>query len=129
VDSSIKPQPAVESLKRVLVVEDEATTYKAMRVLLTHYGFEVVHSPTLADALSKLAKNWEYVFIDLTLPDGDGSKVLELIRSRRMQTKVAVITGTEDAIRLSRVQSLKPDAIFQKPLNILSLLEKLQVTK
>lgn len=109
----------------VLVVEDDEATYKAMDALLTHYGFETAHATTTAMAMTLLAANPRYVFLDLMLPDGDGARVLEHIRLKQLPMTVAVITGTNDPERIRRVERLKPDIVLQKPLDFLLLLEKL----
>jgi DNA-binding response OmpR family regulator len=110
----------------VLVVEDDQATYAAMRSLLEHYGFSARHASTASEAMALLGTNPQYVLLDLMLPDGDGSKILEHIRIRQLPIKVAVITGISDPERLRKVQRLGPDAILTKPLDLIALLEKIK---
>src|SRR5262245_54904406 len=105
---------------RVLVVEDDLPTFQAMRALLEHYGFEVSHAMTTADALAGLAANPKYVFLDLMLPDGDGTRVLEHIRLKQLPITVAVITGTTDPDRIRRAEILKPELLLRKPFDFLT---------
>lgn len=110
----------------VLVVEDDKPTYDAMRKLLEHYGFASIHASTAAQAMAMLPANPHYVLLDLMLPDGDGTKILEHIRIKQLPIKVAVITGINDPDRLRRVERLGPDAILTKPVDLIALLEKIK---
>ncbi len=116
-------------LQRVLIVEDEPATSTAVQTLLEHYGFAVSHAPTTAAALAQLHTKPDYVILDLGLPDGDGSRVLEQIRVLQMPTIVAVVTGSTDPQRLQRVRRLRPDMMLPKPLDFLSLLQRMKPSK
>jgi DNA-binding response OmpR family regulator len=111
---------------KVLVVEDDQASARAMRLLLEHYGFDVSLVTTTREAMELLPSNPVYVFLDLMLPDGDGARVLEELRRLGSPTKVAVITGTTDPDLLRRVKRLAPDMLLQKPLDFFQLLEKIR---
>lgn len=110
----------------VLIVEDDEATYNAMRALLEHYGFQTAHASTTARAIALLSDKPRYVFLDLMLPDGDGESVLEHIRTANLPIDVAVITGTSDMQRIRRVEKLKPEMLLRKPLDFLTLLERIK---
>ena len=111
---------------RVLVVEDDSSTADALRRLLQYHAYEVLLSDTVAGALAHLDARPQYVLLDLMLPDGDGARVLEAIRDRRLDCRVLIITGVGDAERLERVRALGPDALLKKPLEFMQILEKLK---
>ena len=110
---------------RVLVVEDDPPTGHALELLLKHYRYEVITAKTVAAALLGLGSNPNVVLLDLMLPDGDGLTVLEAIRDRHLQTHVTVLTGVGDPDRLDRARQLKPDAMLQKPVDFLQILQQL----
>ncbi len=112
--------------QRLLLIEDDRTTSNALRAILTRLGWDVSCATTLAGALehfdgSKGNAPPAAVILDLMLPDGDGTRVLELIVQRGLSSRVVVTTGSSDAARLARIQELKPAAILLKPVDFRSL--------
>jgi CheY-like chemotaxis protein len=107
----------------VLLVENDTSTIDAMTQLLTHYECDVKSARTLLEAMPLLPATPQFAILDLMLPDGGGDRVLELIRRRKMPTKVVVITACRDRDRLRDVARLKPDLILTKPLNFIRLLD------
>jgi DNA-binding response OmpR family regulator len=95
-------------------------------MLLEHYDFDVTVAGTIGEAVEKLNSAPDYVLLDLMLPDGDGTRILQRIRSSNLSTRVAVMTASNDGERLERAKKLKPDMHFQKPLNFIELLAGLK---
>jgi DNA-binding NarL/FixJ family response regulator len=93
---------------------------------LNHYEYETRHARTLLEAMPLLTTAPKFAVLDLMLPDGGGERILDLIRRRKLPTKVAIVTACRDRDRLSDVVRLKPDAILSKPLDFLKLLEFLR---
>ncbi len=81
---------------------------------------------TVSAGLALLPLNPEAVILDLMLPDGDGLTVLQKVRAEYPTIRVAVTTGVEDRQRLDEIQSLKPDALLRKPLELSDLLRALE---
>jgi CheY-like chemotaxis protein len=121
--STTTPAAAV----RVLVVEDDHPTGHALQLLLTHYRYDVVTAHSVAQALEALSSGPapDAVLLDLMLPDGDGLRVLEAIRSRGLHSQVTVLTGVGDPERLDQATKLKPDAVLQKPVDFPQILKQL----
>jgi DNA-binding response OmpR family regulator len=88
-------------------------------------GWTVLEADTVLDALRHLDKDIKWVILDLMLLDGDGIAVLERIRNGGLPIKVAVVTAVGDFERLTAVNSLGPEFIMRKPININELLDKL----
>ena len=101
----------------MLVVEDVPDARAALDVLLRGCGVQTACAATLAGALRLLDWRPHAILLDLKLPDGNGVEVLRRVRSSGMSAQVAVITGTSDDRLLDEVRSLKPDAVFRKPLD------------
>ena len=56
------------------------------------------------------------------LPDGDGTAVLERVRSTPGGPRVLVTTASNDPAKLTAVRSLSPDALLAKPIDLPTLL-------
>lgn len=108
---------------KALIVEDDVTACTGLKRLLEHYGYQVEHAGTVADGLKGLEGKPDFVFLDLALPDGEGTRVLERVRMANMSSRVIVVSGTTEEGLLWRAKSLKPDAMLSKPLDFLRVLE------
>jgi DNA-binding response OmpR family regulator len=131
----------------VLVVEDDRTARRAIASILRMQGYAVSEAATLADATRQTACDHhngngderdadlesddaapqppEWILLDLMLPDGTGVDLLRRIRRDGLATRVCVITGCGAAM-LGEVQTLDPDYIFTKPLDVDRLLAALR---
>ena len=120
--SAAPPRPV-----RVLVVEDDGPTGHALALLLKHHRYEVISAHSVAEAVGRLTSEPapDAVLLDLMLPDGDGLKVLETIRQRRLPSQVTVITGVGDLERLECAMRLNPRAVLQKPVDFPQILAQL----
>ena len=107
--------------RRTLIVEDDRTSRRALERLLRAHDHEACSAATLAEALA-VVRAWrpECVVLDLMLPDGTGTAVLELVRREALPVRVAIATGAHGAI-VSEAELLAPDAVFRKPLDVARL--------
>src|SRR4051794_23230779 len=105
---------------RLLIAEDDAATRKALRGHYLRLGWQVSEAGTVAEALASLDSEPEpcCLILDLTLPDGDGTAVLERVRAKGHKTRVAVCTGSIDLAQLRAVALLRPDAMLPKPIRL-----------
>jgi len=100
---------------RILVVEDEEVIRDLLMMVFEREGLEATCAGTTAEALSRLDDCPTHITLDLHLPDGRGTEVLQEVRTRGLPARVAVTTGTIDPALLRIVSDLHPDRIFQKP--------------
>ena len=69
-----------QSVRRVLVVEDDAVQREAVSALLSSADVETVGVGTAADCLNQLkAQTFDCMVLDLTLPDASGFALLETL--------------------------------------------------
>jgi DNA-binding response OmpR family regulator len=109
--------PATVNEDRLLLIEDDPATARAMTRLMNTVGVSVEPVATLKEGLAALSRMPAVVVLDLMLPDGCGVEVLEAIRATGLQCKVAVVSGSTDTEVFKRLRAARPDAIFPKPLD------------
>lgn len=85
-------------MTRVLIVDDDASLQKALRLGLTAHGHDVIAASTGEQGISKTATDTpDVVVLDLGLPDVDGLTVLRRIRQMSdVPIIVLSATGTEE---------------------------------
>jgi DNA-binding response OmpR family regulator len=113
----------------VLVVEDDRTARRAIACILKQQGFAVSEAGTLADACREAGGDggvgFDWILLDLMLPDGNGSELLRRVRCGALpETKVCVITGCASTM-LNDVRRLEPEHVFTKPLDVEGLMAAL----
>jgi signal transduction histidine kinase len=123
-------RPIVRPLHRpkILVVEDDENSRYGLRSVLELEGFEVDEAGTAAEALTLLGRGrYDAVFMDITLPDADGTALIRQIRGQPggSATAIVALTGkTSDADR-RRIEEAGASAYFSKPVDVRSLLRTL----
>lgn len=103
---------------RLLVVDDDSATRWALRAIFSRQGWDVIVAETVAEGLKALEQAPRCVILDLNLPDGDGETILLAIRSRGLETPVAVCSGTTDPARVAAVMALRPEVLLAKPYDL-----------
>ena len=82
---------------KILVVEDDPTTLSLIKLVLRVLDFDVESAVSLKKAKDKLKYNgYNYVLLDLGLPDSQGTKTLQSIK-KATQDKIIIITGLMDS--------------------------------
>lgn len=114
-------------LRRVLLVEDDELASHALVLLLQRLGYDIVAALSVSEALGLLgAGSYDFVILDLMLPDGEGTEVLATIRARRLGARVIVATASGDEMLLDRVRNYHPDQILRKPTDIRTILSAMR---
>ena len=109
----------------MLVVEDDTLLRCALVAVLRRFGYEAVPAATVGEGLAQL-DGQAYAILDLNLPDGVGTTILQRIRAEKRPIRVAVATGTTDDDLLTEALAHGPDIILRKPFDVASLLKWLE---
>jgi CheY-like chemotaxis protein len=107
--------------KSVLIVEDDPITRTALVSLLSRLGYSTVPVATVAEALEHL-DGQDFAILDMNLPDGLGSAVLQRIRDEHRPMRVAMSSGNTDVAVMEDVRNLKAGIVLQKPIDVNALI-------
>jgi DNA-binding NtrC family response regulator len=113
---------------KILIVDDDAAIVRSMRRILESDGYQVEAAETGEKGLRLAAEaRFDLVLLDLRLGPMDGLEVLRLIKEKRPEQLVIMVTGFANVA--SAVEAMKRGAYdyIQKPFNVDEL--KLAVQK
>jgi len=81
-------------IEKIIVLEDDMIVRKNLEQQLRQRRYDVAAASTIADAQELLGKdNWDLIFVDIRLPDGEGTDLLKQIQARAYKPLVVMITG------------------------------------
>ncbi len=118
-----KPQTVPSnSVRRLVLVEDDVSVGEGLRMLLADEGFDVRLIERGADAITAIEDTRpELVLLDVNLPDVNGIDVYEQIHARWPELPVIFSTGHADARALENVRDRRVPSIM-KPYDVSELL-------
>lgn len=112
---------------RVLLIDDEEELVDTLRERLEIRGMWAETATTGEEALRMVQGTaYDVVVVDLKLPGLDGTKIVELIRDRRPETRVILITGHGSAGGELDDLTVLDYPILLKPFPIQRLVEQIQ---
>ncbi|RYU80515.1 response regulator transcription factor [Hymenobacter persicinus] len=112
----------------VLIVEDEKSLHQEVRQFLTQAQYLVDSAYTRAEASEKIFVNgYDFVLLDLGLPDGDGLSLLREAKENERQEASFIILTARGALD-DRIKGLDlgADDYLPKPFSLLELLSRMQ---
>lgn len=119
----VYPMPSL----KVLIVEDNPSVRELLKVLLESEGYEIVEAKDGLDGLLKAEfSKPDLMILDLMMPDVDGERVLDQLRSdpNLAGIPVLVVSGKYEA--LDRLKDLVGDEnVFPKPFEPTRLLDRI----
>lgn len=81
-------------IEKIIVLEDDALVRKNLEQHLRHRHYDVAAASSLAVAQEYLARdNFDLIFADVRLPDGQGTDLLKALQLRPQKPLVVVMTG------------------------------------
>ena len=110
--------------RKVLLLEDDVTTRRIMKRLLAINGFNVLEACCLKEGF-QLAIGNDWALCDLMLPDGNGIELARYCRLTQPETKIGILTATNDPAKIEEVQAFVPEVFYIKPIPVEELLAKL----
>ncbi len=93
-------------IEKIMILEDDPFVRKVLEQQLRTRRYEVSTAGTLAEAEELVARdNFDLAFVDVGLPDGEGTDLLRTLQPRAVKPLVVVITGhgsIESAVKCMR---------------------------
>jgi DNA-binding response OmpR family regulator len=111
----------------VLIVEDEKGLALEIDEFLSHEGFTVEHARTKKSAEEKIfVNNYDFILLDLGLPDGDGFDLLKMLKSLDKREDAVIILTARGAVD-DRIMGLEQgaDDYLAKPFSLSELLARM----
>ena len=122
-----KPQQKEERAKRILIVDDDPTSLRALRGVL-HNAYKVVMVDSAMSALVYLEdRHPDLILLDYEMPAINGPQFLAMLRAREKLKDIPVmfLTGKSDKDTVMTVMDLKPAGYLLKSTPTEQILEKL----
>ncbi len=105
-------------MKRVLLIEDHALFRESLALLLEwRMDLESVQAGSLAEGrrvLSAAKGTADFAIIDLDLPDGDGSELIEQLHETRPDVPILAFTADHSLVKRARALEAGADEVLAK---------------
>jgi len=111
----------------ILIVEDEKSLALEINEFLSGEGFTVEHARTKSTAEEKiLVNNYDFILLDLGLPDGDGFELLTTFKKLKDRDDAVIILTARSEVN-DRVLGLEhgADDYLAKPFSLNELLARI----
>ena len=115
-------------MKRVLVVEDEASIREMVALNLKMAGWEVVEAPSAERALELLphGEECDAALLDIMLPGMDGLSLCETIRRENNEIGIIIVSAKGQESDKIRGLSIGADDYITKPFSVSELVARLE---
>ncbi|MBI4320384.1 MAG: response regulator transcription factor [Chloroflexi bacterium] len=112
---------------RILVVDDDPSILRAVRIILARHGFQVDTAATGGEGVERfLGSHPDLLLLDLGLPDVDGFEVIRTIRAGA-STPIIVLSVREAERDKVAALDLGADDYLTKPFGVDELLARIRV--
>lgn len=111
----------------LLIVEDEKSLALELSEFLSREGFTVDHARTRKSGQEKISvNNYDFILLDLSLPDGDGFDLLKLLKTLPGREDAVIILTARGAVD-DRIMGLEEgaDDYLAKPFSLNELLARI----
>src|ERR1700690_4000698 len=112
---------------RVLLVEDDSSTAKAIELSLASEGI-ICDTTELGEEGLEIGKIYDYdiIILDLMLPDIDGYEVLRRLRAARVRTPILILSGLGELDHKIKGLGFGADDFLTKPFDRRELIARIQ---
>jgi DNA-binding NtrC family response regulator len=104
--------------QRILIVEDERTALRALKLILEDEGYAVLEASCGEDGLRlALSEQPDLVLLDIRLPDVDGITVLQRLRGASSNAAVIIMTAETSSVNAIRATQYGAFDYLSKPIH------------
>lgn len=107
---------------KILIIEDEPSLRELMHRELVREGYVVESASSFAEADAKLAGyNYDCILLDIMLPDGNGLRLLEMLKAQQRTENVIIISARDSLEDKVSGLELGADDYLPKPFHLMEL--------
>ena len=107
---------------KILIVEDEAALSESIEEYLSTQEYHCEIARNFHDAIEKIDYNdYDCILLDITLPDGDGLKILERLKEDKKTDGVLIISAKNSLDDKIKGLDLGADDYLSKPFHLSEL--------
>jgi DNA-binding NtrC family response regulator len=112
---------------KVLLVDDEVDFLNTLSERMRTRGMEVSTSSSGVEALEKVEKEaYDVIILDLMMPEVDGLEALKILKARRPELQVILLTGHGSVEKGIEAMKLGAMDFLEKPADLSHLTEKIK---
>ncbi len=124
---TLSSQQDSENRASVLVIEDEPTIIEFLRTGLTYEGYRVLVATDGNSGIDLARKNRvDIIILDIMLPDIDGFRVCQMLRSGGITVPIIMLTAKKDVSDHVKGLDLGADDYMTKPFSFDELLARIR---
>lgn len=115
--------------KKILLIEDEEISQRAIKIQLEFLGCEVDLASSGKEALILLKNPYQLIFLDIGLADSDGFSIAKSLKqNNNVNQKTPIIVQTANILDIyqKKCKELKINALYKKPFTSMELKEILE---
>lgn len=116
--------------EKVLLVDDEGDFLETLAERMRNRGMDVTTSMSAAEAIQKTeAIDYDAIVLDLQMPGMDGIQALRVLREKRPDLQVILLTGHATVKKGIEAMKLGAMDLLEKPADINDLTDKIEKAK
>lgn len=115
-------------MSKILLLEDDVSLIDGLYYSLEKNGFDVTIVRTVEDAVNCLPDidGYDLLLLDVTLPDGNGFDICELVRKQGNQIPIIFLTASDEEVCVIRGLDSGGDDYITKPFKIGELCSRIR---
>ncbi|MCK4697706.1 MAG: response regulator, partial [Dehalococcoidia bacterium] len=108
-----------DKMERILIIDDDESSRRSLSLILGKNGYEAETAGTGQEALEKAQKRFfNLAFLDIRLPDVEGTKLIAPLKEMHPSLEVIMITGYASVETAVQALTDGASAYITKPLNM-----------
>ncbi len=113
--------------EKVLIIDDEQEFTEALAERMTNRGMTVSTSSSAIEGLKNVEeKSFDVVVLDLQMPEMDGIETLKILKKKRPELQVILLTGHATVEKGIEAMKLGAMDLLEKPADMTTLTEKIK---
>lgn len=115
------------AMMKILIIEDEKTLAESIESYLSESWYICQVAPNMAEALEKISlSEYDCILLDLMLPDGNGLKILETMKTLNRNDGIIIISAKDGLPTRIEGLNMGADDFLTKPFHISELMARVQ---